>query len=217
MSFRDRIKETTQRAAGRMSPELLGAVEDMLRNLAAKDIASGSLKAGDAFPEFELPNSEGQLVSLAELLAKGPLVVSFFRGDWCPFCTAELLAYQDVLPALRELGATLVAITPDTRAALLSPKRKHGLTYQILSDVDYGLALTCGILFNVPDPVRRMFGEVGIDLAARHGTSGCFLPFPATYVVDRAGMIRHAEIDPDFRRRLEPAQAVEILRGLVAS
>jgi len=206
---------TDEKSRGpRMPPKLIQAVEDMLRDLAAKEIAAGSLKAGEAFPEFELPDAEGRLVSLAELLAKGPLVVSFFRGDWCPYCTAELHAYQAALPEFQRIGAQLVAVTPDTRAAFVSQKRRHGLAYQILSDVDYGLALACGILFRLPDALRLMYREIGIDLAKRHGTSGCFLPFPATYIVDHGGIVQHAEIDPDFRRRMEPAQVVEVLKGL---
>ena len=141
-------------------------------------------------------------------------MVSFFRGDWCPYCTAELHAYQAALPEFRRIGAQLVAVTPDTRAAFVSAKRRHNLAYQILSDVDYGLALACGILFRLPEPLRVMYREAGIDLAERHGTSGCFLPFPATYIIDRTGVVRHAEIDPDFRRRMEPAQVLEILKGL---
>lgn len=201
----------------RLPPELRQAVEDMLRDLAAKEIAAGSLKDGEAFPEFELPDADGRLVGLAELLAKGPLVVSFFRGDWCPYCTAELHAYQAALPEFHRLGAQLVAVTPDTRAAFVSQRRRHKLAYQILSDVDYGLALACGILFRLPDALRLMYREAGIDLAERHGTSGCFLPFPATYIIDRSGIVRHAEIDPDFRRRMEPAQVLEVLKGLATA
>ncbi len=214
MSLRDTHDELARRELERLPAALRQALDDMLRGLAASGVAAASLKAGDRIPDFELPNAEGRLVSSRELLARGPAVLSFFRGDWCPYCRAELQAYEAALAEIEELGASLVAITPDTGAALVSDKRQQGLSYEVLGDLDNGLALSFGILFRVPDPVRRLFLEHGRDLGARHGNDAWFLPIPASYVVDSRGTIRHAELNVDFRFRMEPAAAVALLRRL---
>jgi peroxiredoxin len=134
------------------------------------------------------------------------------------YWTLELKALQQSLPQIERLGATLVAITPDTGAALASAKRENGLAYEVLSDVDNGVGLMFGIIFRVPEAIRALYRRLGIDLGTRHGnsTDGWLLPLPATYIVDRPGIIRHAEFDPDFKRRMEPAEIVRVVGDLAA-
>lgn len=217
MSLREQLDQQWQRTLER-SPELAGAFHALMRELAASNLAASSLKIGDPMPDFELPNVEGRLISARACLEHGPLVISFFRGGWCPYCTLELKALQQALPEIRRLGATLLAVTPDTGAALASTKRTNGLTYDVVSDVDNGVGLLFGVIFRVPEAVREVYVKLGIDLGARHGNrSGAWLlPVPATYIVDRRGVIRHAMVEPDFRRRMEPADIVSLLRELAA-
>jgi peroxiredoxin len=217
MTLRDQLDEQWRRTRER-SPEIRQAYEALVRDLVASGLASSSLKSGDRLPDFELPTVEGRLIASHELLQKGPLVISFFRGGWCPYCTLELKALQQSLPEIERLGATLVAITPDTGAALASAKRKNGLAYEVLSDVDNGVGLTFGIIFRVPEAIRALYRGLGIDRGVRHGnsTDEWLLPLPATYIVDRAGIIRHAELDPDFKRRMEPAEIVRLVGDLAA-
>jgi peroxiredoxin len=119
---------------------------------------------------------------------------------------------QDALPDVEARGATAVAITPDTGAAFAAVKRDNRLAFDILSDLDYGLALLFGIVFKLPDRIRDLYLRLGIDLGARHGNRHAWLlPIPATYIVDRQGMITHAHVDPDFRRRMEPSEILEVL------
>jgi peroxiredoxin len=214
--LRDQLDEQWQRTAEH-SPEIRTAYEALVRDLAQSGLPTGALKAGDALPPFELPNVEGRLVSAAELVARGPLVLSFFRGGWCPYCTLELRALQRALPEIERLGATLAAVTPDTGGALAAAKRDNHLGYEVLSDVDQGVGLTFGIIFRVPDAIKALYLRLGIDLGVRHGnsTGEWLLPLPATYVVDRAGVIRHAELDPDFKHRMEPEDIVSALSELV--
>ena len=216
LSLRDQLDEQW-RQTSEHSPETRTAYEALVRDLAQSGLAEGALKAGDALPSFELPNVEGRLVSAAELVARGPLVLSFFRGGWCPYCTLELRALQRALPEIERLGATLATVTPDTGGALAAAKRENHLGYEVLSDVDQGVGLTFGIIFRVPDAIKALYRRRGVDLGARHGnsTGEWLLPLPATYVVDRAGVIRHAELDPDFRHRMEPEDIVRALGELV--
>jgi peroxiredoxin len=214
MSLRQTHEEIARRAGAILSPELRAALDEMLQLLANSGMVAASLKPGDRIPDFELPNVEGELISSADLLARGPLVLSFFRGDWCPYCNAELQALQEALPEIESCNATLVAVTPDTREAALSPKRRHQLSYQVLSDVDNGLGLLFGVIFRMPQALREQYLKLGIDLGARHGNDAWFLPIPATYVIDRRGVVRHAELNTDFRRRMEPAEIVRRLKEI---
>jgi len=126
----------------------------------------------------------------------------------------ELRALEDALPQIEQLGATLVAITPDTGAALAAAKHKNKLSYQVLSDADNGVALELGLVFRLPEAIQKPFLDMGIDLPSRHGNDAWFLPIPATYVVNRAGIIRHAELNPDYTRRMEPEAIIELLQEI---
>jgi len=215
VSLREQLDDQWRRTRER-SPEIRNAYEALVDNLTRSGLIERALKPGDAMPAFELPNVEGALVASAELLERGPLVLSFFRGGWCPYCRLELNALQATLPEIERRGATLAAITPDTGAALAATKRANQLGYQVLSDVDNGIGLTLGIIFRVPPAVRELYLRLGIDLGARHGngTGEWLLPLPATYIVDRNGVIRHAQLDPDFKRRMEPSEIVRVLAAL---
>jgi peroxiredoxin len=211
----------TGKAFGRIRSELLAALgaadAASYRHLVAwlrdKDIASHALKVGDAAPDFLLPDVHGRLHSSEQLRRKGPLVVSFFRGNWCPFCSAELRALQEAKRELEALGASLVVLTPETRDFPRRLKRDLGLDLDVLSDVDYHVAVSYGVLFRVPDETKAHYAGMGLDFGARHGSSVWMLPIPATYVVDCAGRIRSAFVEPDFTIRQEPDAIVEALRA----
>lgn len=213
MSLKDRIAERRRRPRNG-GVDWSALYDDFVQSLAKRGIAEASLKAGDRAPDFMLPDSDGTLISSRELLERGPLVVSFFRGDWCPYCNLELEALQEVLPQIEATGAKLLALTPDTGAAFQSPKKRHGLGYYVLSDADNGVALEFGVVFHVSDAVRAAYIHSGIDLSARHGNVNWFLPIPATYIIGQDGLIRHADVDPDFRNRMEPADIVSLLRWI---
>jgi peroxiredoxin len=176
------------------------------------DVASHALKVGDAAPEFLLPDAEGRLHSSEQLRRDGPLVLSFFRGGWCPFCAAELCALQAAKEEFERVGATLAVVTPETRDFPRQLKRELGLDLKVFSDVDYGLAVSYGVLFRVPDETKAHYSGLGFDFSARHGSPVWMLPIPATYVIDGEGRIRSAFVEPDFTVREEPEQILETLR-----
>ncbi len=190
---------------------LMAATLDELRRTGAADHA---LRVGEAFPDFLLPEAEGRLVELADLLAAGPAVLTFFRGDWCPFCRAALDALEAALPEIRAAGGSLAAVMPETGGRALDAKRRRRLGYRILADVDNGLAMACGIAFRVPGAYRAAMDEAGIDLGVRQGNAAWFLPVPATFVIDRDGVLRWSFVELDFSRRAQPAAILAALRGL---
>ena len=210
MSLEDELSQI--RAAARDDAPLQAAYQDLLRRLDRAETGERALKPGDAIPAFLLPDAEGRLVASDDLLARGPLVINFFRGNWCPYCRQTLKALEAALPEIEAAGGQLVALTPDTGHHLADTKRVHRLSYEILSDVDGTVGLQFGVLFRAPAAYREVLASYGIDLAERHGNDGGFIPLPATYVVDRAGIVRYAFVDIDFTRRAEPAAVVAALK-----
>ncbi len=176
------------------------------------NVASHALKVGDDAPEFLLPDADGRLHSSEQLRRNGPLVLSFFRGGWCPFCTAELCALQAAKDEFEGVGATLAVVTPETKDFPRQLTRSLGLDLKVLSDVDYGVAMSYGVLFRVPDETKAHYSGLGFDFGARHGSPVWMLPIPATYVIDAEGRIRSAFVEPDFTIRAEPAQILASLR-----
>ena len=149
-------------------------------------VAAQACKPGDRMPAFLLPSAEGRLVESGELLAQGPLVVTFFRGGWCPCCSATLEA---VLPELSRAGGTLVAMTPETGGRALAMKRDRGVRYEVLVDVDLAVAVT----FASCSWRRR-----GVDLAERSGNPVWLLPVPAAFLVGRDGIVRRSRVNADL-------------------
>jgi peroxiredoxin len=212
MSLEDELKKL--RAQEMTDDRIRIAYEAIVSQLDRAETASRALKVGDAMPTFLLPNAEGHLVFSDELLKRGPLVVNFFRGNWCPYCRQALEALEAALPRIAAAGGQLVALTPDTGTHLAATNGGHRLTYEILSDVDGAVGLQFGVLFRAPEPYRALLTDYGIDLAARHGNESCFIPMPATFVVDQSAVIRYAFVNVDFTRRAEPDEIIEVLRTL---
>jgi peroxiredoxin len=212
MSLKDELDRI--RAEAGANAKIKAAYEALVAQLGRAQTASHALKVDQAMPSFMLPNAEGRLVFSDDLLARGPLVVNFFRGDWCPYCTRTLMSLEAALPRIAGAGGQLVALTPDTGRHFAATKRLHRLSYEILSDVDGAIGMQFGVLFRVPELTREMLAGFGTDLAERHGNDGWFIPIPATYVIDRGGVIRYAFVDVDFTRRAEPDDIVAMLERL---
>ena len=167
------------------SPEVREAMACADAELAASGIAQRALKAGDRVPDFRLPDVRGDYVRLSELLAKGPVVVSFYRGGWCPYCNLELRALQKALPEITRLGAQLVAVSPQTPDESLSTAEKNQLTFAVLSDVGSVTAKAFGIAFDIAEELRPLYPRFGHALPDKNGDESWVLPIPATYVIDR--------------------------------
>jgi peroxiredoxin len=189
------------------------AYEDMVAELSRNGFMNQVLPQGVPFPDFMLPSAEGRLVPLAGALAKGPVIVSFFRGEWCPFCRLMLAALSEKLPEIEAAGATLLALTPETGGLALAMKDFHRARFEVLADVDCGVGLAAGVVFRIPKLYRDRLRP---DFAERHGNAGWFLPIPATFVLSQDGIVAWRFAEVDFSRRAEPADIIAAVRALGA-
>jgi len=197
------------------TPAWFGRENDRLvQGLIDAGAADGALKTDVPLPDFLLPNAEGQLISSAQLLAKGPLVLSFYRGMWCPYCSEELNALAAAAPRLKAVGATVVAITPEIGGVALKTKRERNLQFEILCDVDNGVAMQFGLMFRIPQDIQKSYLKFDVNMPAIYGNDGWMIPIPATYVIGQDGIIVYAYVNPDYRERCDPESLVEIVARL---
>jgi peroxiredoxin len=196
-------------------PEPIGTRID--RGVAEIDdsgVAPG-LAVGDTAPNFTLPDALGDPITLADLLLQGPVVVTFYRGEWCPYCNVQLRELQAALPRIHELGASLVAISPQAADHSLSLREKHELTFPVLSDLDQGVIRAYRVQFTLAGDLEDL--QVNVfqsDPADRNADHTRSLPVPATFVLDRDGTVRAAFVSADWRYRPEPADIIESLEAL---
>lgn len=192
--------------------KIMDAATDELVRSALRDTA---LRAGDRVQDFILMDAHGSPVRLQQLLSNGPVVVAFYRGGWCPYCNIELRGLQRVLPQIRQLGASLVAISPQLPDNSLSTEEKNHLEFPVLSDVGNTVARRFGIVFRLPANLLATYEAFHHGLATMNGKDGATeLPIPATFVLDRNGVIQLAYVDEDYTRRLDPEVVLDTLRQL---
>jgi peroxiredoxin len=209
------LEEQAQQMRATASPERLQANAQTISELIASGLKASALREGDAAPDFALPDTHGRVVALQTLLDRGPVVLSFYRGGWCPFCNLELRGLQRVLPQIEEMGASLAAISPQLPDHSLSTEEKNQLTFPVLSDVGNAAAKRFGIVFTLPAALVQAYQAMGRDLAETNGETGAAqLPMPATFVLDKGGVIRLAFVEEDWSKRLDPEIVLDTLRGL---
>ena len=194
-------------------PQVHATMKKATDALIASGQAERALKAGDKAPEFTLQDPDGNPVSSVELLAKGPLVLSFYRGVWCPYCNMELQALEAALPAIRDLGASLVAISPQIKANSRKSVRQNELSFPILSDSKNDVAAAFGLRFTLPDYLIELYKSFGNDLPKINDDPSWTLPMPARFVIGTDGIITYAEVNPDYTLRPDPSELLPALRG----
>ncbi len=187
---------------------------DADEELIASNFLAKALKTGDTVANFILPDASGRLVSLYETLKQGPVILVFYRGGWCPYCNLELRAYQRLLPQIRDAGVQLMAISSQSPDASLSTQEKNALAYPVLSDGRNSAASSFGILFKLPPTLAALYKELGHDLPKLHSAGTWELPVPATYVISQNHTILHHDVDVDYRKRMEPADALAVITAL---
>lgn len=189
----------------------LSVHEQGIETVKASGVADGALGVGDRAPDFTLPSATGERVRLSALLRDGPVVLTWYRGGWCPYCNIQLQTMQEVLPALEAAGGRLVAISPETPDNSLSTREKNELEFVVLSDRGNRVASLYGLTFALPEPVAKAYERFGFN--EHNGDDSNTLPLAATYVVGRDGVISWAQVDADYRRRAEPAAIIAHLNS----
>jgi peroxiredoxin len=184
------------------------------QGLADSGQADRALTAGDKAPRFSLPSAAGQTLSLDALLAEGPVVLTFYRGAWCPYCNIALRSLQQHHDAITARGARLVAVSPQVPDESLTLTEKHDLAFDVLSDIGSDTAKQYGLTFDLPDDLAAVYDKLGFDLQRVNGGHPRTLPLPATYVIDRDGVIRWAFVNTDYTTRAEPADILAALDAL---
>ncbi|MPW28010.1 redoxin domain-containing protein [Agarivorans sp. B2Z047] len=214
MSLQTEIADYIASFVAKAPLEVQQLMKQATKNLAESGIAAKAPQQGQQLPAFTLPNHNGDSVSLAELLKQGPAIVTFYRGGWCPYCNLELRAYQQILPQIKALGASLVAITPELPDASLSTAEKNELEFQVLSDENAEYAKSLGIVFALPEELRPIYSSFGIEVEQHNGAGQFNLPLAVTYVIAQDGSIASAFVDPDYTKRQEPSDLLPVLESL---
>lgn len=204
MTLTKELKDFQEQFMAIQSDSIKSVMVKATADLIKTQIAEKSLKIGDVVPDFTLNNASGKSVNFQSLLAQGKVVISFYRGGWCPYCNLELKALEKSLPQIEALGANLVAISPETPDNSLSTSEKNNLTFEVLSDLKNQVAKEFGLVFTLPEELRPIYKQFGIDIPAYNGDSSFELPLPATYVIDTNGKVVHSFVNADYTQRLDP-------------
>jgi len=194
--------------------EAIKEFQEAAKRLAAKNLEKNSLKKGDKIPEFSLLNIHGKNVSSKELLKKGPLVISFTRGSWCPYCNLEIVALQKAYPEIKKSGANLISISPNVPEKYSEMETKHSLTFDLLSDIGNKIAKKFGLVFILDTQLKPFYKQMGIDIPGYNGDNSFELPFPATYVVDTNGTVIYSYVNSDYTSRAEPSEILKVLKSI---
>jgi peroxiredoxin len=193
---------------------------ETMHRATAELIASGAAqrakKAGDVAPSFSLKDPEGNIVTSDELLKKGPLIISFYRGVWCPYCNMELQALEAAKPAFDKYDASLIAISPQTAPNSRKSVRQNELTFRILSDARGKVGAAFGLRFELPDYLIELYKSLKNDLPMFNDDPSWTLPMPARYVISEDGTILYSEVNPDYTQRPEPEDIIPVLQRAAA-
>lgn len=213
-SLSDQTRETLEAFVAGLPAEQQETVGKAFEALMASDTADNAIKVGDKAPDFTLPTVLNEELTLRDALGDGAVVLSFYRGSWCPFCNLELNALQQRMDDIKACGARLIAVSPENPDSSLTHAEKLGLDFDVLSDMHNRVAGDYGLIMDVHETLRPLYLEWGLDLPAANQDNSWQLPVPATYVIDPDGTVRAAHIDKNYTSRMEPDDIIKALRAL---
>lgn len=193
--------------------------EDMaVMTKAANDLATSmpepGLKVGDVAPDFSLPNAFGKQTRLSDYLKRGPVILVFYRGAWCPFCNIQLNAMHKSMPMFKKYHANLITVTPQTPDKSKDQLKKSKYPFEVLSDMDSQVMKDYKLYFELPAELVAVYKKLGLDIEAFNGPGRNVLPVPGTFVIDRQGIIRAAFADTDYKKRMEPRDILAALKNI---
>lgn len=216
-TLRQKLDAFMRGMAERADPKVLATLRQAEAALQAAGISEQTLHVGDLAPDFSLPDQFGGTVDLHALCSRGPVVLTFFRGGWCPFCTLSLRSLAEIRPALRKEGADVVAISPQAAGGALETAERNGLTFPVLTDAGNAVARAYGLVWDLSPEVRAVYEKFGHSLPRINATPEWTLPIPAGFVVGPDRRIVYAYADPRADHRMEPVEALSAVRRLKAA
>lgn len=213
VTMKQQSLELQEQLKGQVPSEILNIFLAYAEKLGDSDFAERAKKVGDIAPEFSLLDATGELISLRKYLKKGPVVLTFYRGNWCPWCNLQLNALQKILPDINEFGATIVAVSPQTPDNSLSMKEKHELSFPVLSDLGNITANEYGLAFEIDkEIIENAYKKINLLIPQFNGSVDWKIPTPGTFIIDQTGVIRSSHVNGDFRYRQEPTAILDALR-----
>ncbi len=213
-SLSDRIAAWSAEHASDFPKEVLELFAAKTEELIQSDILENSVMEGETSPDLKLPDTFGNEISLAEKITQGPVILSFYRGTWCPYCTIEFQALLELMPNFRNRNATVLAVSPQIKERYSDPKTAG---FFDLSDEGNRVARSFGLVYPLGDEIRKVYTNFGIRLGELNGEDSYEVPIPATYLIDQNRIIRYAHANADITQRAEPEALLDTLAGLAAA
>lgn len=215
--LQDQLDGITASTRNLVQPERLAIGERAVEELLLSGIEKRILPVGATAPDFELSDFSGRKVRPADLLALGPVILNFFRGRWCPYCVTELETWRDLYPALRERGALVVGLSPQTQRQSDFTASQHTIPFPLLVDAGCAVAENFGLVWTVPDYLQKYYRSILVNIPFVNGDESWRLPLPGTYVLGQDGKVLYAEAHADFRVRPEPEDVLRVLPAFARS
>ncbi len=206
MSLAQQLEDLTAKLRSMVPAERLATIDHAIEELKTSGLAAHALQGCGKAPGFELPDGEGMTWRSADLLRNGPLVAVFYRGRWCAYCNAQLVALQQIHAQIASAGASLVAISPQTQKHSYMTRDMHRLRFPVLSDCGNRVARQFGLVYRLSPELQEMYESIMTKLPGYNGDASWELPLPATYIIRPDETIAYARIDEDWRQRAEPAE-----------
>ena len=213
-SLQEQMNNRRDASAEKKSAHVKKTMQDATQELRDSRIIDKALKKGDHFIDFELPNINGEKVKLSDKLKNGPVILTFYRGGWCPYCNMQLKAYQDNLESFTKAGGQLIAISPESMESASSTVEKNDIKFEILTDNLNQLSRKYGLVFKLNDDLKDVYLKFGLDLEKNQGNGSWELPIPATYIIAPSGKIIYSFLNVDYVQRAEPADIIKALQKL---
>lgn len=217
MPLHNELLAVKEQMAARLPADVRAAMDRATAELSTSGLPLKALQPGHSITDFVLPDAAGRRVASMALRARGPLLITFYRGQWCPYCNLALRALQRELPEFTARGVSLLAISPELPDHAMTMQQEHGLAFPVLSDSESTVARSFGLVFALPLELRAVYRQLGIDLPGRTGNSSHELPIPASFLVDRDGVVLASYVEVDYRQRLEPAEALAWIDRLLSA
>lgn len=211
MTLTEQLSAHARQSAARFPEETLAIMKDAIKQLENSNIGKQALRKGQQLPSISLPNATGNTIDIQEVLKHNKLVLTFYRGGWCPYCNLELKALQEKLPEIEAKGAKLIAITPEAPDQSLTTKEKNELSFDILTDANNEVARELGLVYELPEDLVSLYNGFGINLEQNQGRPSKELPIAATYVINQDSTVGYDFIEEDYKLRAEPSEIVAAL------